>query len=717
LYRDGQPVTVTPKALATLTVLVSRHGTAVSKEELLATVWPDTAVEEASLSQNIYTLRKLLAKDFPGQTPIENIPKFGYRFHGEVIEETIALPDGGLEGEGPPEAAIPPSGQPQSGRRWERRLPWAVPVAAAAGLAASIYFLWSAGFSFFPPKTLQYEATRFTSNSDEDRITAVGLSPDGKLVAYADADGIVLRGVQDATTHFLPSPPMRAVQTLSWFPDQLHLVLSGDDASTGEPQVWKISVLGEPPVLLRKDARLAAVSHDGSSVAFTSADSSQVWVMGSSGEGAREVMQAGLGERFSVLLWARRDDGLLLERRTSAAHTDPADRIALKPTRDDRMTYERVDLRSGRPTTVQTNFGMGDACLDSTGALIYSFVTPEAGQASMSLWKVGLDAASGAMHSSPVKLMEVSDGSRFYGFSCDATGRTISVLREQGATRVFVGALQAGGTGLSAVRPLSQDSEVAYPHGWTSDSRAVLYEARRNGHWQVYTHALDRHDPEPISSMSGWQSRPVLTPDHRWVLFLDQALPNAQRTLYRIPSQGGVPEAVPSQEDLQNFRCPVFSGSCVVRTKAANGQGVYSTLDPLTGRGAALFREPSGWAFGQDWDLSQDGSTLVVYADTASGLPLHTVSLKTGRVKDIAYRPTSRMVGVNWASGGDGFLVSCTEPSEPSENSLFYVNLAGKSVLLRTTSVETWAVPSPDGRWIAFIDRSLDSNVWLLQSK
>jgi Tol biopolymer transport system component len=50
-------------------------------------------------------------------------------------------------------------------------------------------------------------------------------------------------------------------------------------------------------------------------------------------------------------------------------------------------------------------------------------------------------------------------------------------------------------------------------------------------------------------------------------------------------------------------------------------------------------------------------------------------------------------------------------------NSLFRVDLAGKAVLLRTTSVETWAEPSPDGRWIAFIDRSLDSNVWLLQAK
>ncbi len=313
--------------------------------------------------------------------------------------------------------------------------------------------------------------------------------------------------------------------------------------------------------------------------------------------------------------------------------------------------------------------------------------------------------------------MEVSDKNDLYGFSCDAEGNAIAVLREQGTTGVFIGALHAGGTGLSDVRPLSQDSEVAYPHGWTSDSRAVLYEAQRNGHWQVYSHALDRHDPEPIAPMSGSEFRPVLTSAHRWLLFLDQALPHTRRALYRIPSQGGLPEAVPSQESLENFRCPLHSGSCIVRTKAASGQGVYSVLDPLTGRGAAVFREPSGWMFGQDWDISPDGSTLVVYADAGSGLPLHTVSLKTGMMKDIAYRPASRIVAVNWAASGDAFLVSSTEPSDPSENDLYYVALSGKAVLLRTARAETWAEPSPDGRWLAFVDRTLDSNVWLLQAK
>ena len=41
LSRDGRPVSLTPKAIDTLLVLVERRGRLVAKEELLRAVWPD----------------------------------------------------------------------------------------------------------------------------------------------------------------------------------------------------------------------------------------------------------------------------------------------------------------------------------------------------------------------------------------------------------------------------------------------------------------------------------------------------------------------------------------------------------------------------------------------------------------------------------------------------------------------------------------------------
>ena len=60
LRRDDQPVPLTPKAFDTLQALVERAGRAVRKDELMAMVWPDANVGEATLAQNIFALRKVL---------------------------------------------------------------------------------------------------------------------------------------------------------------------------------------------------------------------------------------------------------------------------------------------------------------------------------------------------------------------------------------------------------------------------------------------------------------------------------------------------------------------------------------------------------------------------------------------------------------------------------------------------------------------------------
>lgn len=86
LERDGEPVIVSPKAFDTLLALVENHGHAVKKDELIRAVWPDTFVEENNLNQYISVLRKALGENGDGQRYIETIPRWGYRFVGEVRE-------------------------------------------------------------------------------------------------------------------------------------------------------------------------------------------------------------------------------------------------------------------------------------------------------------------------------------------------------------------------------------------------------------------------------------------------------------------------------------------------------------------------------------------------------------------------------------------------------------------------------------------------------
>src|SRR5262245_57978304 len=84
LFRDGLVVHLTPKAFDTLLVLVQRKGQLVDEEQLLKEVWPDSFVEEGSLSRNIHELRKALGDNSSEPRYIENIPKRGYRFVAPV---------------------------------------------------------------------------------------------------------------------------------------------------------------------------------------------------------------------------------------------------------------------------------------------------------------------------------------------------------------------------------------------------------------------------------------------------------------------------------------------------------------------------------------------------------------------------------------------------------------------------------------------------------
>jgi DNA-binding winged helix-turn-helix (wHTH) protein/TolB-like protein/Tfp pilus assembly protein PilF len=95
LRRGTEIVPLNPKAFDTLLALVRDCGRVVPKEELLKAVWPDSYVEEGSLTQNISVLRKALEGTDGGRKYIETVPRRGYRFVADVHE---------MRGEGTAEA-------------------------------------------------------------------------------------------------------------------------------------------------------------------------------------------------------------------------------------------------------------------------------------------------------------------------------------------------------------------------------------------------------------------------------------------------------------------------------------------------------------------------------------------------------------------------------------------------------------------------------------
>ncbi len=87
LWLGDRLVSIAPKALEVLTLLVRRHGNIVSREELLETVWHDTFVEEANINYTVSQLRKILDENSQRDSQfVRTVPKHGYRFVADVKE-------------------------------------------------------------------------------------------------------------------------------------------------------------------------------------------------------------------------------------------------------------------------------------------------------------------------------------------------------------------------------------------------------------------------------------------------------------------------------------------------------------------------------------------------------------------------------------------------------------------------------------------------------
>lgn len=141
LYRDAQPVPLTPRAVDTLLALVDRHGRLVTKDELLREVWPDTFVEENNLAQHISMLRRVLAGGGDGPF-IETIPKRGYRFTAPVVEENgehVALPPSSAAEAAP--SVRPAAAADVASARSPGRWMW---MAAVLPLIVVAWLAWSA---------------------------------------------------------------------------------------------------------------------------------------------------------------------------------------------------------------------------------------------------------------------------------------------------------------------------------------------------------------------------------------------------------------------------------------------------------------------------------------------------------------------------------------------------------------------------------------------
>jgi DNA-binding winged helix-turn-helix (wHTH) protein/TolB-like protein/Tfp pilus assembly protein PilF len=160
LMRHGRAVPLPPKAFELLVLLVQNCGRLVSKDQIMAAVWPGSVVEEANLTVTISMIRKALGDRESSSQHIETVPKKGYRFvvpvrEGQAGGATVPIPESErfalekAEIRALPESLPGPSGpRPAVGGQSSARappyqriiLPALLLIAAALGTAAYLHF-------------------------------------------------------------------------------------------------------------------------------------------------------------------------------------------------------------------------------------------------------------------------------------------------------------------------------------------------------------------------------------------------------------------------------------------------------------------------------------------------------------------------------------------------------------------------------------------------
>jgi DNA-binding winged helix-turn-helix (wHTH) protein/tetratricopeptide (TPR) repeat protein len=90
LTESGRVLTLPPKVLDLLVLFVTQPTTLVTKDAILAKLWPDVAVTDNAITQVVSELRQALGDDPAAPSYVQTVPRRGYRFIGELAASTPA---------------------------------------------------------------------------------------------------------------------------------------------------------------------------------------------------------------------------------------------------------------------------------------------------------------------------------------------------------------------------------------------------------------------------------------------------------------------------------------------------------------------------------------------------------------------------------------------------------------------------------------------------
>ena len=583
LMRGDQVVHLTPKQVDMLIVLVENSGHVVTKDVLMSTLWPNTFVEENSLTQNISLLRKALADD-RGEY-IETIPKRGYRFVGQVrktsstrqelvmhermttqvhIEERV-----GPDSREPQAAAKGALGDYDGRRRW-RVQAYAAIVAGCVVIAVGIYVirLWNVAASS------NFQPVHFASLTSLGKVTEGAVSSDGKYIAYValedDKQSVWVKEVEtDSSIRIVPPESSNCIG-LKFSPDGNQILYTTYPENSNVGLLFQVSVLGGTKhKLIENIDSPPSFSPDGNQLAFLrrSVSSASVEhsliIANSDGQGQRKLsmrtgpdfyswkgpawspdgktLVTGAGTikdiHITGLVEINLDDGR--EKSISSRTWTLVDAIAWLPNKTGLFVVASDSTTEGLMQIWHVAYPSGEAQRITKDLNHYNGLSLSSD--SSRLVTIQSDRILNMFVSSEdnranAKELTLASGGRLcgnLGIAITPDRRIVYSSATGGNTDIWI--MHADGT---QQKRLTYDQGQDFLPTVAPDGRRILFLSNRTGTQQLWTMNIDGQQQTQLTD-GDMKYRPRWSPDGKWIVYTAMEVPGTKPTVWKVSADGG----------------------------------------------------------------------------------------------------------------------------------------------------------------------------------
>ena len=708
LSRDGVPVALYAKAFEMLVVMVENRGRLLTKDELFSLVWSDQIVEESNLTVNMSAIRKALGERASQPRYVNTISGQGYRFVADVHElngksegfwvesETIsrvvieheesAVESGELRVESASETSNSKFEIQEQITKTKGQIPHSAfrisqfKIAVACLILVSLgiggYFLRGAFFT----KNSGTQITSIRRLTENGKVGAAALSPDGKLFAYSVSEGeakSLWLGHTDGGEPIEIRPPANSIYlSLKFAPDgsSLYYVLS-ENFQRGA--LYRIPVFGGASEKMRDDIRWSITfAPDGNRFAFVRYDEekNQSFLVVSDLQTASE----------QIIAWAITKGGFA--RYTPTWSPDGSTIAVAEATNDNGTNFEifTVNVADGttKQLTKQAWSGVRGLTWQKDGSTLIAAVHEKAFSMSQ-LWQIALP--DGESHRLTTDLdsydsslsLSADDGNLLavqiqgqsnvwiapdndFGAAKQITfgsfGQTNGsngigwmpdgkiIYTKSSDKGVTIWTMNADGSNQKQLIPNGGDS--LYP-AVTSEGHFVVFQSNRGGISAIWRADIDGSNLIQLTH-DEIAAQPALSPDGRWVVYnSDQA---DSGVLRRISIDGGEPVRL-GEKELNWVGISPDSKSFAAGYQE-NGKPKLAVAALEDGEIIKTFDVPrlANFRLGIHWTPDGNG---VTYRDWANGI--WKQELSGGAPARLQGLPPEKLYGYGWSLDGKQF--------------------------------------------------------------